>query len=147
MVALQISVRFETRNFGRFSFSWIYQSFPLTALRRSQCLSPTFVLLNSFSQYHWNQEGDRLSDEDLYKFLADMRRPSSVLRRLRPITGIFQILSDMVILTDNYLLSCFHFPIYLAHSSFCAECFMVLISLSCKQTAWIQGSLPLSTEF
>ena len=33
------------------------------------------------------QEGDRLSDEDLYKFLADMRRPSSVLRRLRPITG------------------------------------------------------------
>uniref|UniRef100_A0A672RFT4 Dedicator of cytokinesis 6 n=1 Tax=Sinocyclocheilus grahami TaxID=75366 RepID=A0A672RFT4_SINGR len=31
------------------------------------------------------QEGDRLSDEDLYKFLADMRRPSSVLRRLRPL--------------------------------------------------------------
>lgn len=28
-----------------------------------------------------------MSDEDLYKFLADMRRPSSVLRRLRPITG------------------------------------------------------------
>lgn len=37
---------------------------------------------------HPEQEGDRLSDEDLYKFLADMRRPSSVLRRLRPITGI-----------------------------------------------------------
>lgn len=37
---------------------------------------------------HLEQEGDRLSDEDLYKFLADMRRPSSVLRRLRPITGI-----------------------------------------------------------
>uniref|UniRef100_A0A674DRV3 Dedicator of cytokinesis 7 n=1 Tax=Salmo trutta TaxID=8032 RepID=A0A674DRV3_SALTR len=34
----------------------------------------------------FKQEGDRLSDEDLYKFLADMRRPSSVLRRLRPIT-------------------------------------------------------------
>lgn len=33
------------------------------------------------------QEADRLSDEDLYKFLAEMRRPSSVLRRLRPITG------------------------------------------------------------
>uniref|UniRef100_A0A8D2LI61 Dedicator of cytokinesis 6 n=1 Tax=Varanus komodoensis TaxID=61221 RepID=A0A8D2LI61_VARKO len=30
----------------------------------------------------FKQEGDRLSDEDLYKFLADMRRPSSVLRRL-----------------------------------------------------------------
>uniref|UniRef100_A0A8C5D1B3 Dedicator of cytokinesis 7 n=1 Tax=Gadus morhua TaxID=8049 RepID=A0A8C5D1B3_GADMO len=35
----------------------------------------------------FKQEGDRLSDEDLYKFLADMRRPSSVLRRLRPITA------------------------------------------------------------
>uniref|UniRef100_A0A8C9VJG7 Dedicator of cytokinesis 6 n=1 Tax=Scleropages formosus TaxID=113540 RepID=A0A8C9VJG7_SCLFO len=33
-------------------------------------------------------EGDRLSDEDLYKFLADMRRPSSLLRRLRPVTGL-----------------------------------------------------------
>uniref|UniRef100_A0A8C6Y5B1 Dedicator of cytokinesis 7 n=1 Tax=Naja naja TaxID=35670 RepID=A0A8C6Y5B1_NAJNA len=28
----------------------------------------------------FKQEGDRLSDEDLYKFLADMKRPSSVLR-------------------------------------------------------------------
>uniref|UniRef100_A0A8C8GF99 Dedicator of cytokinesis 7 n=1 Tax=Oncorhynchus tshawytscha TaxID=74940 RepID=A0A8C8GF99_ONCTS len=36
----------------------------------------------------FKQEGDRLSDEDLYKFLADMRRPSSVLRRLRPITDL-----------------------------------------------------------
>uniref|UniRef100_A0A4X2KT50 Dedicator of cytokinesis 6 n=1 Tax=Vombatus ursinus TaxID=29139 RepID=A0A4X2KT50_VOMUR len=33
------------------------------------------------------QEGDRLSDENLYKFLADMRKPSSVLRRLRPVTA------------------------------------------------------------
>uniref|UniRef100_A0A8C2KP59 Dedicator of cytokinesis 7 n=1 Tax=Cyprinus carpio TaxID=7962 RepID=A0A8C2KP59_CYPCA len=39
----------------------------------------------------FKQEGDRLSDEDLYKFLADMRRPSSVLRRLRPITGKLKI--------------------------------------------------------
>uniref|UniRef100_A0A8C7CGX3 Dedicator of cytokinesis 7 n=1 Tax=Oncorhynchus kisutch TaxID=8019 RepID=A0A8C7CGX3_ONCKI len=39
----------------------------------------------------FKQEGDRLSDEDLYKFLADMRRPSSVLRRLRPITGTLKI--------------------------------------------------------
>ncbi|KAI5607035.1 dedicator of cytokinesis protein 7 isoform X9, partial [Silurus asotus] len=37
------------------------------------------------------QEGDRLSDEDLYKFLADMRRPSSVLRRLRPVTAQLKI--------------------------------------------------------
>ncbi|TKC49208.1 hypothetical protein EI555_007739, partial [Monodon monoceros] len=39
----------------------------------------------------FKQEGDRLSDEDLYKFLADMRRPSSVLRRLRPITAQLKI--------------------------------------------------------
>uniref|UniRef100_A0A670ZX89 Dedicator of cytokinesis 6 n=1 Tax=Pseudonaja textilis TaxID=8673 RepID=A0A670ZX89_PSETE len=41
----------------------------------------TLTITNFFKQ-----EGDRLSDEDLYKFLADMRRPSSVLRRLRPVT-------------------------------------------------------------
>ncbi|XP_053549641.1 dedicator of cytokinesis protein 7 isoform X14 [Bombina bombina] len=39
----------------------------------------------------FKQEGDRLSDEDLFKFLADMRRPSSVLRRLRPITAQLKI--------------------------------------------------------
>ncbi|XP_045576461.1 dedicator of cytokinesis protein 7 isoform X6 [Salmo salar] len=39
----------------------------------------------------FKQEGDRLSDEDLYKFLADMRRPSSVLRRLRPVTAQLKI--------------------------------------------------------
>ncbi|NXJ09942.1 DOCK7 protein, partial [Odontophorus gujanensis] len=39
----------------------------------------------------FKQEGDRLSDEDLYKFLADMRRPSTVLRRLRPITAQLKI--------------------------------------------------------
>ena len=45
------------------------------------------------------KEGDRLSDEDLYKYLADMRRPSSVLRRLRPVTGkrvIYVKLSESV---------------------------------------------------
>lgn len=39
---------------------------------------------------HWGgfvQEAERLSDEDLFKFLADMRRPTSLLRRLRPVTG------------------------------------------------------------
>ncbi|XP_075715135.1 dedicator of cytokinesis protein 6 isoform X3 [Rhinoderma darwinii] len=39
----------------------------------------------------FKQEGDRLSDEDLYKFLADMKRPSSVLRRLRPVTAQLKI--------------------------------------------------------
>lgn len=36
------------------------------------------------------QEAERLSDEDLFKFLADMRRPSSLLRRLRPVTGAWR---------------------------------------------------------
>lgn len=35
----------------------------------------------------FKQEAERLSDEDLFKFLADMRRPSSLLRRLRPVTA------------------------------------------------------------
>ncbi|XP_053318481.1 dedicator of cytokinesis protein 6 isoform X2 [Spea bombifrons] len=39
----------------------------------------------------FKQEGDRLSDEDLYKFLADMRRPSTALRRLRPVTAHLKI--------------------------------------------------------
>uniref|UniRef100_A0A4X2KUL3 Dedicator of cytokinesis 6 n=1 Tax=Vombatus ursinus TaxID=29139 RepID=A0A4X2KUL3_VOMUR len=39
----------------------------------------------------FKQEGDRLSDENLYKFLADMRKPSSVLRRLRPVTAQLKI--------------------------------------------------------
>ncbi|XP_018097532.1 dedicator of cytokinesis protein 6 isoform X3 [Xenopus laevis] len=39
----------------------------------------------------FKQEGDRLSDEDLYKFLADMRRPSTALRRLRPVTAQLKI--------------------------------------------------------
>ena len=33
------------------------------------------------------QEGDKLSDEDLYKFLADLKRPSSVLKRVKCIPG------------------------------------------------------------
>lgn len=45
------------------------------------------LYVSDFSSLAFYKEGDRLSDEDLYKFLADMRRPSSVLRRLRPITG------------------------------------------------------------
>ena len=33
------------------------------------------------------QEGDKLSDEDLYKFLVDLKRPSSVLKRVKCIPG------------------------------------------------------------
>lgn len=47
---------------------------------------------NPSALVHWGgfvQEAERLSDEDLFKFLADMRRPTSLLRRLRPVTGVW----------------------------------------------------------
>lgn len=34
-----------------------------------------------------DQESDKLKDDDLYKFLADLKRPSSVLKRLKCIPG------------------------------------------------------------
>ncbi|KAG1678326.1 Dedicator of cytokinesis protein 7 [Nymphon striatum] len=43
------------------------------------------ILLPKFILY---QEGDKLRDEDLYKFLADLKRPASVLKRLKCIPGI-----------------------------------------------------------
>ncbi|XP_062827498.1 dedicator of cytokinesis protein 6 isoform X1 [Anolis carolinensis] len=53
----------------------------------------------------FKQEGDRLSDEDLYKFLVDMRRPSSVLRRLRPVTAQLKIDISPVPENPHYCLS------------------------------------------
>ncbi|XP_035384986.1 dedicator of cytokinesis protein 6-like isoform X1 [Electrophorus electricus] len=53
----------------------------------------------------FKQEGDRLSDEDLYKFLADMRRPSSVLRRLRPVTAQLKIDISPAAEAPSYCLS------------------------------------------
>lgn len=47
------------------------------------------------------QEAERLSDEDLFKFLADMRRPSSLLRRLRPVTGAWRTRKKEVSLTQS----------------------------------------------
>lgn len=35
------------------------------------------------------QEGDRLSDEDLFKFLADYKRSSSLQRRVKSIPGMY----------------------------------------------------------
>ena len=43
-----------------------------------------FVLL-----FYFAQESDKLKDDDLYKFLADLKRPSSVLKRLKCIPGNF----------------------------------------------------------
>uniref|UniRef100_UPI00358FDEC1 dedicator of cytokinesis protein 7-like isoform X3 n=1 Tax=Myxine glutinosa TaxID=7769 RepID=UPI00358FDEC1 len=55
----------------------------------------TLTITNFFKQ-----EGDRLSDDDLFKFLADMRRPSSILRRLRPITAQLKI--DISPVPENF---------------------------------------------
>ncbi|KAB0368657.1 hypothetical protein FD755_019691, partial [Muntiacus reevesi] len=42
---------------------------------------------NSF----FKQEGDRLSDEDLFKFLADYKRSSSLQRRVKSIPGLLKL--------------------------------------------------------
>lgn len=34
-----------------------------------------------------SQEGDKLSDDDLYKNLIDIKRPSNVLKRVKCIPG------------------------------------------------------------
>lgn len=33
------------------------------------------------------QESDKLRDEDLYKFLLELKRPSSIMKKLKNITG------------------------------------------------------------
>lgn len=63
--------------------TWPFSSNGYELNRKQQNFHCTWT----FSVFKSLKEGDRLSDEDLYKFLADMRRPSSVLRRLRPVTG------------------------------------------------------------
>lgn len=44
---------------------------------------PVTLTVTSF----FKQEADKLSDEDLYKFLADLKRPTSLLKRLKSIPG------------------------------------------------------------
>ncbi|ELU18915.1 hypothetical protein CAPTEDRAFT_161690 [Capitella teleta] len=44
---------------------------------------PVTLTLTSF----FKQESDKLSDDDLYKFLADLKKPGSVLKRLKYIPG------------------------------------------------------------
>ncbi|XP_078070451.1 dedicator of cytokinesis protein 8 isoform X2 [Mustelus asterias] len=48
---------------------------------------PATITINNF----FRQEGDRLSDEDLLKFLAELKRSSASLRRLRPISGLIKL--------------------------------------------------------
>lgn len=48
--------------------------------------------LSRKSLYHFpnflSQESDKLTDDDLYKFLADLKKPGSVLKRLKYIPGV-----------------------------------------------------------
>ncbi|CAM1319326.1 DOCK6 (predicted) [Pycnogonum litorale] len=48
---------------------------------------PVTLTVNSF----FKQEGDKLRDEDLYKFLADLKRPSSVHKKLKCIPGMLKL--------------------------------------------------------
>ncbi|KAM6169649.1 dedicator of cytokinesis protein 8 isoform 2-T2 [Rhynchocyon petersi] len=47
----------------------------------------TTMTISSF----FKQEGDRLSDEDLFKFLADYKRSSSLQRRVKSIPGMMKL--------------------------------------------------------
>ncbi|XP_019373203.1 PREDICTED: dedicator of cytokinesis protein 8 isoform X1 [Gavialis gangeticus] len=47
----------------------------------------TTMTINTF----FKQEGDRLSDEDLFKFLADYKRSSSLQRRVKSIPGLLKL--------------------------------------------------------
>ena len=44
---------------------------------------PVTLTVNSF----FKQEGEKLEDEDLYRFLLDLKRPTSTLKRLKCIPG------------------------------------------------------------
>ncbi|XP_073227641.1 dedicator of cytokinesis protein 7-like isoform X3 [Porites lutea] len=48
---------------------------------------PVTLTVSSF----FKQESDKLKDDDLYKFLADLKRPSSVLKRLKCIPGTLKL--------------------------------------------------------
>ncbi|KAG7481213.1 hypothetical protein MATL_G00064220 [Megalops atlanticus] len=48
---------------------------------------PATITISTFCK----QEGDRLSDEDLFKFLADIKRYSSLQRRIKTITGTIKL--------------------------------------------------------
>ncbi|XP_041104640.1 dedicator of cytokinesis protein 8-like isoform X1 [Polyodon spathula] len=48
---------------------------------------PATITISTFCK----QEGDKLSDEDLFKFLADLKRTSTLQRRIKPITGTIKL--------------------------------------------------------
>ncbi|XP_077200985.1 dedicator of cytokinesis protein 8 isoform X3 [Paroedura picta] len=53
--------------------------------------TPTFKTTTLTINTFFKQEGDRLSDEDLIKFLADYKRSSSLQRRVKSIPGLLKL--------------------------------------------------------
>ncbi|GAB1302291.1 Dedicator of cytokinesis protein 8 [Apodemus speciosus] len=52
---------------------------------------PNFKATTLATNIFFKQEGDRLSDEDLFKFLADYKRSSSLQRRVKSIPGSLRL--------------------------------------------------------
>ncbi|NWW06375.1 DOCK8 protein, partial [Oreocharis arfaki] len=52
---------------------------------------PNFKKVLQVSGTFFKQEGDRLSDEDLFKFLADFKRSSSLQRRIKTLPGTLEL--------------------------------------------------------
>uniref|UniRef100_A0A8C7GVE6 Dedicator of cytokinesis 8 n=1 Tax=Oncorhynchus kisutch TaxID=8019 RepID=A0A8C7GVE6_ONCKI len=61
------------------------------AAMEDQCnmsaFKPATITISTFCK----QEGDRLSDEDLFKFLADIKKFSSLQRRIKTISGMIKL--------------------------------------------------------
>ncbi|XP_072928200.1 dedicator of cytokinesis protein 8 isoform X1 [Hemitrygon akajei] len=62
-----------------------------SALLEDQCSLSNFKTATVTISSFFKQEGDKLSDEDLLKFLAEIKRSSAPLRRLRSIPGQIKI--------------------------------------------------------
>ncbi|XP_048834513.1 dedicator of cytokinesis protein 8 isoform X1 [Brienomyrus brachyistius] len=62
-------------------FSSLEEQYNLTAFK------PATITISTFCK----QEGDRLSDEDLFKFLGDIKRSSTLQRRIKTITGTIRL--------------------------------------------------------
>uniref|UniRef100_A0A8C8J313 Dedicator of cytokinesis 8 n=1 Tax=Oncorhynchus tshawytscha TaxID=74940 RepID=A0A8C8J313_ONCTS len=69
------------------------------ATMEDQCnmsaFKPATITISTFCK----QEGDRLSDEDLFKFLADIKKFSSLQRRIKTISGMIKL--DVTPVHDN----------------------------------------------
>uniref|UniRef100_A0A4W5KBQ7 Dedicator of cytokinesis 8 n=1 Tax=Hucho hucho TaxID=62062 RepID=A0A4W5KBQ7_9TELE len=69
------------------------------ATMEDQCnisaFKPATITISTFCK----QEGDRLSDEDLFKFLADIKKFSSLQRRIKTIPGMIKL--DVTPVHDN----------------------------------------------